>query len=70
LNSPSSSFFLPLSPIPGIVSIGTYFHYIHPPTPFPYIFLPSTGTSSPDRTCFAFLLSFFEKNKDIFVYLR
>jgi hypothetical protein len=45
----------PLSPISGIVSTDPispflymntqYFHTVHPPTPFPYIFLRSTGTN-------------------------
>jgi hypothetical protein len=47
----------PLSPlpIPGTVSTGlifpfsymlyTYVHHIHPPTPFPYILPPPTGTN-------------------------
>jgi hypothetical protein len=54
----------PLSPfptIPGIVSKGIifpfiyictqYLHYIHPSTPFPYLFPPPTGTNSPGRAC-------------------
>jgi hypothetical protein len=69
------------SPIPAIVSTGllflftytyTVFTLIHPYTPFPYFFLPLTGTNNPrqDLSCPPVLWFCKKKKKDIFVCLR
>jgi hypothetical protein len=65
----NSSFFILLSPIPGIVSVGTifpftymctqYLHCIHPPMPAPHLLHPPTGTNPSGRTCSAFLLVYY-----------
>jgi hypothetical protein len=63
------------SPITGIVStclifpfsyMSTYFHYIHLPTPFPYIFFPPIGTNSQTEPVLPFCSPFL-KIKGIFV---
>jgi hypothetical protein len=49
--------------------VSTYFHYIHPTTPFPYIFPHPTDTNPPDRTCFTFLSPVVEKKTFCLRYL-
>jgi hypothetical protein len=60
---------MPLSPIPGILSMGIilaftymctqYVHHIYPPTPFFWYQSPPAG-----RTCYSLLLSDFAKEKE------
>jgi hypothetical protein len=59
--------------MPGVGSMGTifpftfmyteYVHYIHPPSIFPHLFPPSTGTNPSDSACFTLLFSDFVKEK-------
>jgi hypothetical protein len=61
-------------PILGIVSKGIFFpftfmciwylHHIHTPTPFPHLLCPPSLLLSPTgKACFAFLFSYFAKER-------